>query len=72
MQGAVRRGGRWELSTSHGPTTPGSLWVGEDGGWRRRRWATPMGPEDLTAVGDSLWTVTEHPRRRWIVEMRGA
>ncbi|WP_299052303.1 hypothetical protein [uncultured Nocardioides sp.] len=72
MQGAVRRRGRWEVSTSHGPTTPGSLWVREDAGWRRRRWATPMGPEDLTATGDSLWTVTEHPRRRWIVELRGA
>jgi hypothetical protein len=28
-----------------------------------------MGPEDLTLSpdGDLLWSVTEHPRRRWIV-----
>ncbi|GAA1918394.1 hypothetical protein GCM10009737_19820 [Nocardioides lentus] len=79
MQGALRREDRWVVSTSHGPTTPGSLWVRRDadGAWRRRRWATPVGPEDLTvrggadgAGGDEVWTVTEHPRRRWVVGMR--
>ena len=32
----------------------------------------PMGPEDLAydEHGDWLWTVTEHPRRRWSVAMR--
>ncbi|WP_341231294.1 hypothetical protein [Nocardioides salarius] len=70
MQGAVERDGRWSVTTSHGPWTPGSLWTGSPDALVRRRWATPMGPEDLYAdAGGDLWTVTEHPRRRWIVRL---
>ncbi len=68
-QGAVATGSRLHLSRSHGPWVPGSLYTGSPGALRRRRWALPMGPEDLTLSpdGDLLWSVTEHPRRRWIV-----
>lgn len=72
MQGAVEARGRTYLSTSNGPWVPGTVHVGHPGDFTARRWAMPMGPEDLTYTPstDRLWTVTEHPRRRWIVSMR--
>ena len=71
MQGAVVVDGTYYVTTSHGPWTPGSVHVGTPGAFRRRRWATPIGPEDLAWWGNQglLWSVTEHPRRRWIVGM---
>lgn len=74
MQGAVVARGRLHVSTSNGQWGPGSIWTGAPGSLRAHRWAMPMGPEDLTYSPDSdlLWTVTEHPRRRWIVSMRRA
>lgn len=71
-QGAVHVRDRWFLTASHGPWRPGSLWSGSPGALRERRWATPMGPEDLAydAARDVLWTVTEHPHRRWITQLR--
>ncbi|GAB2876650.1 hypothetical protein [Nocardioides pacificus] len=68
MQGAVRADGELYATTSHGPWGLGSVYVGEPGSMRRRRRATPFGPEDLTWWPETglLWTVTEHPRRRWI------
>ncbi|CAI9409577.1 hypothetical protein [Nocardioides sp. T2.26MG-1] len=71
-QGIVRVGDTYLMTASHGPWTPGSLWVGRPGRLRERRWALPMGPEDLACSPDGgrLWTVTEHPRRRWIVSLR--
>lgn len=73
-QGVARVRGRLYLSSSHGPWGLGSVWSGEPGGLREHRWALPMGPEDLAydARTDRLWTVTEHPRRRWIVSLRRA
>lgn len=72
MQGAVVARGRHHVSTSRGPWVPGSIWTGDPERLRRHRFAVPMGPEDLTywPERDTLWSVTEHPRRRWIVEMR--
>ncbi|WP_140403896.1 MULTISPECIES: hypothetical protein [unclassified Nocardioides] len=71
-QGVVRTGDSYVFTASHGPWTPGSLWTGRPGAYRERRWAVPMGPEDLAASADGrhLWTVTEHPRRRWILALR--
>jgi hypothetical protein len=70
-QGIVEVDGTYAMSASHGPWTPGSLWVGRPGELRERRWALPMGPEDLACSldGERLWTVTEHPQRRWIVSL---
>jgi hypothetical protein len=71
-QGMVRIDGELHATASHGPWRPGTVWSGEPGAYRRRRWAAPMGPEDLAhdPRTDLIWTVTEHPRRRWVVAMR--
>ncbi|GAB2445670.1 hypothetical protein GCM10027062_28110 [Nocardioides hungaricus] len=71
-QGAVHTGGRWYLTASHGPWRPGSVWSGPVGALRERRHAVPMGPEDLAhdPAADRLWTLTEHPGRRWVLSMR--
>lgn len=73
MQGAVVAHGHWHITTSHGPWTPGSVWTGTPGEQlHRHRWATPMGPEDISywPGSDELWSVSEHPRRRWVFAMR--
>ncbi len=71
-QGIVHIDGTYAMTASHGPWTPGSLWVGCPGAFQERRWAVPMGPEDLACSPDGtrLWTVTEHPGRRWILSLR--
>ena len=68
-QGVARVGDRLYLTASHGRWGLGSVWSGELGHLRERRWALPMGPEDLSydARSDRLWTLTEHPRRRWVL-----
>ena len=72
MQGAVIARGRYHVTVSNGRFMPGTIYAGSPGAMRPRRWAVPMGPEDLTysPVSDLIWTLTEHPRRRWIVAMR--
>lgn len=72
MQGAVVAGGRHHVTVSRGPWVPGSVWTGRPERLRPHRFAVPMGPEDLTywPQSDTLWTVTEHPRRRWVVAMQ--
>jgi hypothetical protein len=71
MQGAVVASGRYHVSVSHGRWMPGTICSGQPGSMRARRWAVPMGPEDLSywPSTDRIWSVTEHPRRRWIVAM---
>ena len=72
MQGVAVVDGTHFVTVSRGPWRPGTLLVGRPGAFRQRRWATPMGPEDLTyhPPTDLLWSVTEHPHRRWIFAMR--
>jgi hypothetical protein len=72
MQGAAIAKGTWYVTASTGPKVPGSIYVGQPGAWRRFRWATPVGPEDISwwPSTDMLWSVTEHPRRRWVYSMR--
>jgi YD repeat-containing protein len=71
-QGATVARGRFHLTVSHGPVTPGSVYVGRPGSFRRHRWAAPMGPEDIAywPSTDLLWSVSEHPGRRWLFSMR--
>ena len=71
MQGAVTVRGTSYLTVSRGPLGLGWVYVGRPGAWRRHRWATPIGPEDLTywPSTDTLWSVTEHPWRRWVFAM---
>ena len=60
------------VSTSRGQLARGSLYVGEPGRFRENARAMPMGPEDLTYEGptDLLWSLAEHPARRWLYSMR--
>ena len=71
-QGAAIARGQWYLTRSTGPWVPGSVYVGQPGSFRRYRWATPMGPEDIAwwPSTDLLWSVSEHPRRRWVYAMK--
>lgn len=71
-QGAAIADDRWYLTASTGPWVPGSVYAGHPGAFRRHRWATPMGPEDIAwwPSTDLLWSVTEHPRRRWVYAMK--
>ncbi len=72
MQGATVVDGRWYVTVSHGPVVPGTVYVGRPGRLRPRRLALPMGPEDIAAEpgSDRLWTLTEHPGRRWVLALR--
>lgn len=71
MQGVAVVEGVYYVTTSNGPVTPGTVHTGRLGEFRRHRFATPMGPEDLVywPQDDALWSVTEHPHRRWIYAM---
>ncbi|WP_235737899.1 hypothetical protein [Nocardioides alcanivorans] len=72
MQGAVVARGRWYATASVGAVLPGSVHAGTPGRLRPHHLATPIGPEDLSywPEQDRLWTVTEHPWRRWVCAMR--
>lgn len=72
MQGAALAAGRYHVTVSHGPFMPGTVYAGSSGKLKPKRLALPMGPEDLTywPSTDRLWSLTEHPRRRWIVSMK--
>jgi hypothetical protein len=67
-QGAVPVDGRLYVTASHGTRVLGTVHAGG----RAHRWAAPMGPEDLTWWPGTglLWSVSEHPRRRWVFGMR--
>lgn len=71
MQGAAVAEGTYYVTASQGRWTPGTVHVGAPGAFGAVRWATPPGPEDLVwwPATDLLWSVTEHPRRRWIFAM---
>ncbi|MFD0807475.1 hypothetical protein ACFQ0K_15385 [Nocardioides caeni] len=72
MQGMAVADGTTYVTASASGFLPGTVYAGSPGAFRRFRAATPPGPEDLVWWPEtgSLWTVTEHPRRRWIVAMR--
>jgi len=72
MQGVVVRRGQHLVTVSNGAWLPGTLWSGRPGELRAHHGAVPMGPEDLTywPSTDRVWTVTEHPGRRWFLAMR--
>jgi hypothetical protein len=71
-QGVVVTGGRYYLSVSRGRFRPGSVYVGRPGAFRHFELAMPMGPEDLSwwPSTDELWSVSEHPSRRWVFSMK--
>lgn len=71
-QGVAHVDGRWYVTASNGTRRLGTVWSGPEGGLREHRNAVPVGPEDLAydPASDRLWTVTEHPGRRWVVSVR--
>lgn len=71
MQGAAIARGRFHVTVSRGPWWPGDVYAGLAGNFKRHRMATPMGPEDVAywPSADLLWSLTEHPRRRWVFAM---
>jgi hypothetical protein len=72
MQGVAVVDGVYYATASRTPVLPGSMFVGTPGDFRELFWATPIGPEDLVhwPETDSFWSVTEHPRRRWVFAMK--
>lgn len=72
MQGVSVVDGTYYATASRTPLFPGSMYVGTPGEFREVRWATPIGPEDLVWWPETgcLWSVTEHPHRRWVFAMR--
>lgn len=74
MQGVSVVDGTYYITSSRSGLLPGSMFVGAPGDLRELRWATPIGPEDLVwwRETDAFWSVTEHPRRRWVFAMRRA
>lgn len=68
MQGAALVGETWYVTASRTPYGLGTLYVGRPGAWHAHRWALPFGPEDIAywPSRDTLWSVTEHPHRRWV------
>lgn len=72
MQGVAVADGTWYVTRSRSAWRRGTVYSGRPGDFREHRAAAPVGPEDLVwwpGTG-ALWTVTEHPRRRWVVAMR--
>lgn len=72
MQGAAVARGRYHLTVSNSGWLPGSSYVGRPGSFRARHLSVPMGPEDVAywPSTDRLWSLTEHPWRRWFFTMR--
>ncbi len=72
MQGVAAIGGTYYVNRSRGQRKPGSVYVGLPGAFKEHRWATPPGPEDLVWWPETgcLWSVSEHPPKRWIFGMR--
>lgn len=72
MQGVAVAGDDWYVTTSNGPVWPGTVHAGRPGTLRARHLATPIGPEDIVhwPGREELWSVSEHPWRRWVFGMR--
>lgn len=72
MQGVSVVDGVYYVTSSRSGYLPGSVFVGAPGAFREHRFATAIGPEDLVwwPETERFWSVTEHPRRRWIFAMK--
>jgi hypothetical protein len=62
IQGAISHNGTWYLSQAAGSTANGKLLVHSGGEFAARPF--PIGPEDLTALGSKVWSVTEFKGKR--------
>jgi hypothetical protein len=70
MQGVAVVDSTYFVTSSHG-SSYGHVHVGTPGAFQTLRWATPPGPEDLVywPETDLLWSLSEHPGRRWVFAM---
>jgi hypothetical protein len=70
MQGTAVVDGTYFVTSSHG-SSYGHMHVGTPAAFHTKRWATPPGPEDIVywPETDLLWSVSEHPGRRWVFAM---
>lgn len=71
MQGAAVVTGRYYVTVSRGQSRLGHLYVGTPGALTPYRWALPPGPEDISywPSRDQLWSLSEHPGRRYVYVM---
>ena len=71
MQGVALVGDRYYVTTSRGARRLGHLYAGTPGRLRAYRWALPPGPEDISywPQRDQLWSLTEHPGKRYVFAM---
>ncbi len=74
MQGAALVGDTYYVTASRGNRRLGQLHVGQPGSFRSFPRALPVGPEDISywPSSDLLWSLTEHPGRRFVFAMRRA
>ena len=72
MQGATIVQGTYYVTASRGRRRLGQLHVGEPGRFRTFPRTLPVGPEDICywPSTDLLWSLTEHPGRRFVFAMR--
>ena len=72
MQGAALVGETYYVTSSRGRFRHGTLYAGRPGAFRGFPGALPIGPEDIAYWPelDLLWSVTEHPGRRFVYAMR--
>ncbi|MCW2828694.1 MAG: hypothetical protein JWQ67_2310 [Marmoricola sp.] len=72
MQGAAIVGDTYYVTSSRGPRRLGRMYVGEPGSFRSFPRALPVGPEDISywPSTDMLWSLSEHPGRRYVFAMR--
>lgn len=72
MQGAAIVSGTYYVTCSRGPHRLGRMYVGRPGSFRRFPRALPAGPEDISywPSTDMLWSLTEHPGRRFVFAMK--
>jgi hypothetical protein len=71
MQGAVRVGGRYYVTTSAGRWRSGSLYVGRPGAFTKHARVLPVGVEDICfwPSRNQLFSLSEYPGRRYVFAM---
>jgi len=71
MQGATVVDGTYYVTVSRGRHRLGHLYVGAPGALTPYRWTLPAGPEDISywPSRDQLWSLSEHPGRRYVYAM---
>jgi hypothetical protein len=74
MQGAAVVHDTYYVTASRGPLRLGKMYVGRPGAFRSFPRTLPVGPEDISywPSTDLLWSLTEHPGKRFVFCLRRA